>query len=484
MRLTQAILAILASTLILGFQENTTTVKLKHFTIGHVLLTKELQEWTDHSLFSSERTSATARYGSTAASSAKAHARVTPSTYVTATTGTIIPTEDDNKDENGVESLDDKEDKNGVESLDDNEDKNEDESLDDSKDGDKTEVKEDKMGTNDLWTVNTVVGCNIILVIPALLLNGITMFHYRTQTTNLPSVLYFRNSLCDSVSAVGFLLQVPSVISVLKENTPDLLPLFSYWICTVAVRMSVFINCVLGVVRCIKIVSPFYLVSRKMVTLSSLIYLLIWIAIASLDIWVYTTEITLKNRVYLIKSLVLKTEPGFSIANIAGASGVRLSLFSQGEMVMVQFLLPVAVPALLCLILMVIQVLYLKKKRNIEQKQMPEKNANTTVNTKEAKKRNQKDKAAITILMVTTIYVVTTILSVAVWLVVYKDHLDGWRGDKMKKLSWMELGAIYFSSSTLPLVCSTLTPLTLLIRGKILYPILQEASRTIGWSRS
>ena len=475
MRLTQAILAILGSTLILGFQENTTKVKLVKPTIGGAVLTKELEErndhsllslertsaaWTDHSLFSLERTSVTTSSGSATASSANIHVNSTLSTNVMDTTGAMNLTEDDKND------------------------KDKDESLDDSEDGDKTGATENKEETDDLWTVNTVVGCNIVLAILALLLNGITMFHYRTQTTNLPSVLYFRNSLCDSFSAVGFLLQVPSVISVLKENTSVLLPLFSYWICTVAVRMSVFMNCVLGVVRCIKIVSPFYLVNRKMVTLSSFVYLLIWIAIASLDIWIYTTEITLENKVYLIKSLVLKTEPGFSIASLAGANGVKLSTFSQGEIVLVQFLSPVAVPALLCLFLMVIQVLYLKKKRNIEQKQIPEGNANTTANTKEAKRRNQKDRAAITILMVTTIYVVTTILSVAVWLVVYKDDLDNWRGDRIKKLSWRELGAIYFSSSTLPLVCSTLTPLTLLIRGKILYPILQEASRTMGWSGS
>ena len=124
-----------------------------------------------------------------------------------------------------------------------------DEHLDDEsqdKDNDKNRDGSDDQRNHDddIWAVNTVVGCNIFLAITSLLLNGITMFHYRRESSNLPSILYFRNSLSDSVSATGFLLQVPSVISVLKENTPDFLPLFSSWICTVAVRMSVFMNCV------------------------------------------------------------------------------------------------------------------------------------------------------------------------------------------------------------------------------------------------
>ena len=191
--------------------------------------------------------------------------------------------------------------------------------------------------------------------------------------------------------------------------------------------------------------------------------------IASLDIWVYIREITLQNRVYLIKSLILKSEPGFSISSVlAGSSEQRLSSFSQGEIVLMQFLPPVVVPALLCLPLMIMQIFYLRRK-------VPGVTVKETTAKQGAKKRNHRNKAATTILMVTTIYVLTTTLSVVVWLVVYKDHLEGWRGEGMKKLSWRELAIIFFSSTSLPLLCSILTPLTLLIRGKILWPVLQGA---------
>ena len=37
--------------------------------------------------------------------------------------------------------------------------------------------------------------------------------------------------------------------------------------------------------------------------------------------------------------------------------------------------------------------------------------------------------------------------------------------EKRRETSWSDLIAIYFSLSTCPLICSTLTPLTLLLRG-------------------
>ena len=111
-----------------------------------------------------------------------------------------------------------------------------------------------------------ISSCNSFLAVLALMLNTILVLHYKKHLTNIPSLLYFRNSLCDIISAIGFLLQVPSVISILKEHTPAILPLLSFWITTVTVRMSVFMNCLLGVVRCINILNPFYLINKKIIT--------------------------------------------------------------------------------------------------------------------------------------------------------------------------------------------------------------------------
>jgi len=208
-----------------------------------------------------------------------------------------------------------------------------------------------------------ITSCNTLLIILSLIFNLFILTYYWTNSTNLPSILYFRNSVADSISAIGFLLQVPLVIRVLEEDVPTSLPLISYWITTVSVRMSVFMNCVLGVVRCINILNPFYPVNRKYVTISTLLYLLLWSTITSLDIWTYIIKIGLENKVYLIKSLVLKSEPGFSLTSLTGSTNNTLTSFSQVEIVVVQFLTPLALPALLCFVLMTIQIYYLTRQK-------------------------------------------------------------------------------------------------------------------------
>ena len=325
-------------------------------------------------------------------------------------------------------------------------------------------------------TVNTpplalflISSCNSFLAVLALILNTILVLHYKKHLTSIPSLLYFRNGLCDIISAIGFLLQVPSVISILKEHTPTILPLLSFWITTISVRMSVFMNCLLGVVRCINILNPFYLINKKIITLSTSLYLLIWTSIASLDVWVYITKITLQNRVYLVKSLVLKAEPGFSLTSLSGSGGAVLTSLSQAEIVLVQFLTPLVIPALLCFVLMVFQILHLRKQSfAVTPRVSTRKEEQGSNKEKDLKHRTnrRKNKAATSILIVTIIYVLTSTVSVAMWLVIYREHLGG--GEKIKKLSWSELSVIYFSTSTLPLLCSTLTPLTLLVRGNIL----------------
>ena len=335
-----------------------------------------------------------------------------------------------------------------------------------------------------------ISSCNSFLAVFALILNTILVLHYKNHLTNIPSLLYFRNGLFDIISAIGFLLQVPSVISILKEHTSAILPLLSFWISTVSVRMSVFMNCLLGVVRCINILSPFYLINKKIITLSTSLYLLIWTSIASLDVWVYITKITLQNRVYLVKSLVLKAEAGFSLTSLTGSGGAVLTSLSQGEIVLVQFLTPLVLPALLCFVLMVFQILHLRKqsfavtprvstgKENEEsnKEKDPKQRTNKEKDLKHGTNK-RKNKAATSILIVTIIYVLTSTVSVAMWLVIYRDHLGG--GEKIKKLSWSELSVIYFSTSTLPLLCSTLTPLTLLVRGNILKPYTRDTINKI-----
>ena len=324
------------------------------------------------------------------------------------------------------------------------------------------------------------VSLNTSLAFLSLLLNLIIITFYWTNSPNFSSILYLRNAVADSISAAGFLLQIPLVIRVLDEDIPPSLPLISYWITTVSVRMSVFMNCVLGVVRCINILNPFYLIKRKYVTVCTLIYLLVWSTISSVDIWTYLTKIGLQSQIYLIKSLVLKPEPGFSLSFI-------LTSLSQGELVMLQFFTPLVLPAVLCFVLMTIQIYHLTRQSDISKHSGAGKILaspdQVVSNEKEKKKKppNRNQKAAGTILIVTTIYVLTSTLSVVMWLVVYRTHLE--RRERIKKVSWTELGLIYMSSSTFHLLSSTVTALTLLLRSSQIKLYLKDSFRKTMRSR-
>ena len=321
------------------------------------------------------------------------------------------------------------------------------------------------------WLLLLAASVNTLLIVLSLFLNLFIVTYYWSTSSNLSSLLYLRNGIADCISAIGFLLQVPLVIRVLEEDLPSSLPLISYWITTVSVRMSVFMNCVLGVVRCINILSPFYQVNEKYVTISTLLYLLTWSTISSLDVWLYTSEIGLQNKVYLIRSLVLKTETGFSLTSLAGSVNHTLTSFSQGEVVAIQFLAPLALPALLCFVLMLFQVYHLTRQVGIMSNQ-----PRPAADEEEGKKKaTHNHRAAVTILIVTTVYVLTAILSVAIWLVVFRTHLG--KKEKIKKLSWTELGLIYISSSTLHLLSSTITALTLLLRSSAMQQHLKNTYR-------
>ena len=166
----------------------------------------------------------------------------------------------------------------------------------------------------------------------------------------------------------------------------------------------------------------------------------------------------------MIKLLVLKPEPGFSLSSLAESASKALTSLSQGEVVALQFLTPLAVPAVLCFVLMIFQMFHLTKQKVwiiANQGSPSQKKASSAEPGAERRKENQR--AAVTILIVTTVYVLTSIFSVAMWLVVYRTHLGG--QDKIKKLSWTELSLIYISSSTSHLLCSTLTALTQLLRS-------------------
>ena len=81
-----------------------------------------------------------------------------------------------------------------------------------------------------IGTLNLVAASNIFLSVIAIMLNMLITPYNIHDRMNLSSTLFLKKGLCDWLSALGFLLQVPSVVSILNKDTPVSLPLVSYWI--------------------------------------------------------------------------------------------------------------------------------------------------------------------------------------------------------------------------------------------------------------
>ena len=223
-------------------------------------------------------------------------------------------------------------------------------------------------------------------------------------------------------------------------------------------------NCVLGVVRYINILQPFYPINKNSVTKCKFSYMGLWVFMVGLDLWQFTKRIGTINQVRVVKALIMKGQPGFGLVLLTMQKEQYVPsyfVFHLGNLV--QFILPIALPALLCFVLMIVQLCHLRKKsdgRESRQSESMAREADDSIS-----------KARLTIFLLTGIYVSTSSVSIITWLTVLgrgtysKTTYEELVKQQRTAMPWSELIAIYFSLSTCALICSTLTPLTLLIRG-------------------
>ena len=319
-----------------------------------------------------------------------------------------------------------------------------------------------------LTSVNTLLSiCCIVL--------SIIMLHFRikahrTKSMGLVQILYLQNGLADFFVGLGVLLQSPILFLMIwkgRETSYITVPVYiSYFLTAIGVKMSMFMNCVLGVVRCINIVQPFYQINKKALTMCTISYMVIWSVIVGLDLWQFTVNIGTINQVRIVKALVMKGQPGFGLVLLTMNKDQYVPsylAFHLGNLV--QFILPTALPAVLCFVLMIVQLCHLRKmgtRPELKQDEKISKEADDSVS-----------KARLTIFLLTSIYVSTSAVSIITWRTVHgrksyfgsKATYEELMEEIRLATPWSELIAIYFSLSTCALICSTLTPLTLLLRG-------------------
>ena len=332
----------------------------------------------------------------------------------------------------------------------------------------RTKAKDLGLNENILMAQNTV---NVLLCLCCIALS-FTMIYFRIRTKSTKSIvhgLYLQNGLADFFVGIGVLLQSPVLylmISKGRDISCITVPVFiSFLLTAVAVKMSVFLNCVLGVVRCIQIVKPHYPINKKVLTASTLFYMLVWMIIAGVDLWQFADKRGFKNQVFLVKTLLLKGQPGSGLIVLTmNKEEEAMSFLAHHLGNLIQFIIPTALPTLLCFVLMIMQLYHMPKKKTSKK---------TTITKKVKNEEDKISKASVTIFLLTCIYVITSGVSIVTWLVVHgrRSYLGSKKEFEslMKKgrtaTSWSDLTAIYFSLSTCPLICSTLTPLTLLLRG-------------------
>ena len=293
---------------------------------------------------------------------------------------------------------------------------------------------------------------------------------HHTEPMGLVQILYLKNGLADFFVGLGVLLQCPILFLMIwkgRETSYITVPVYiSYFLTATGVKMSMFMNCVLGVVRCINIVQPFYQINKRAITMSADAYMTIWMVIVGLDLWQFIKRIGTTNQVRTVRALVMKGQPGFGLVLLTMKNEQYVpSYFAFHLGNLVQFILPTAIPTLLCFVLMIVQLCHRRKKsggRELRQGEIMAKQANDSIS-----------KARLTIFLLTSIYVSTSAVSIITWLTVHgrksyfgsKATYEDLMVEIRTATPWSELIAIYFSLSTCALICSTLTPLTLLMRG-------------------
>ena len=328
----------------------------------------------------------------------------------------------------------------------------------------------DKASLMILTTVNILV--SICCIVLSMTIAYFRFIKSRATKLGLIQALYLRNGLADFFVGLGVLLQSPILyllISKGDEISDMVVPVYIiFFLTAIAVKMSVFMNCMLGIVRCINIVQPFYLIKRKALTVCTLVYMFIWMFILGIDLWQFAEKRGTKNQVLMVKTMIMKGQPGFGLVLLTMEkedNGPGYIAYQLGNLV--QFILPTALPTLLCFVLMIVQLCSLRNTR-----------ARHALNHLQAAGQSNEEgdtvlKASLTIFLLTSIYVITSAVSIITWLIV--DGRKGYLGsqanyevllkNQQTALSWSDLNAIYFALSTCALICSTLTPLILLLRG-------------------
>ena len=128
------------------------------------------------------------------------------------------------------------------------------------------------------WATGMIVMC-LILIIICFFLNGIVSNFYRKKRSEVVSLIYFLLSLADILVSVGSCLTVACLLLYINLDmelkdwdyvAPEMkyLCFVTFFISSIAIRVSIFLNVILTVVRTIMIKDPFGEINKKGIFIS------------------------------------------------------------------------------------------------------------------------------------------------------------------------------------------------------------------------
>ena len=356
---------------------------------------------------------------------------------------------------------------------------------------------------DDKYITYIVIALLTACIFFVIFLNSFVVNFYREKFSETIPFLFILVALGDIATGIGGIFNIVSLIAYQHVDFPPEDPGFvdphfqhlvtiNYVWCNLAVKMSVFVNVILAVLRTVAIVNPFQRFNRRLITLFSFLYLTLWVLILAGEVYFTKHSINQGWQKYLDKYsdhpnfsinskmfmyvwyFLFTTVPGYMLP-LEGLAQVERNLFcsdnftcsyhfcyeppamrdaffdNEGCEQFFGFFWLIAPNVLPALVVLICLVIIIRRLQNVEVDQA------ACVETSVARK------TTVSILLISVVYIVcNTISFFFVILITYTgDYIVNLDPDRVRTFYWLMFGF----QNGLPLLSSLMNPVIMISRG-------------------
>ena len=314
----------------------------------------------------------------------------------------------------------------------------------------------------------TMVPLNLMVGMTVIILNSLVGNFYRKGKRSTAAMLYVYLTGWDVTMGATAMIHAIYMILTLGLDVEETEDAFRVMVCvlfvvtSVAVRMSVFANTVLGVARTINILQPFYRVKKNFLHISFCICLLLLLALTAVDIWfAYDGENTKKESEqdfpYFRNRLLLHPALG---SRILEKSSSEKDL-KRDILVSSAYFLLASLIALVCLAVQSRTLLCNPETRSLRRETGEAPGTSEQDKTKESGNQSAEMRSTITVLQITSVFCLCNIIYSIFTLYIFdKPPLPG-----EEPITMSEKLVFYITSTTVPFFNSLINPLILITRS-------------------